>query len=373
MSPLAEPPTIAPPIFKWSECDPRDAPENSYLVAGLIPVKGCHLVIGAPKAGKSQLTAYIVACLLSGRSVFDYYNVLPDAELRILWLLLEETRFKVRDRIEANLRGMGLTEDAIAELACRFEERIVISARDKSPERPVSDMIFSVPRHSRWLLNSVSQGEYNIVIVDSLRPAHGYEENSSTEMKPVTDLMRELSEYGCGLILHHRGHANPEYARIGGDAGRGTSDLDAARDTAIHIQKGKFGDAMLIGFHHRDDAERFVAVQTTVQRNPDIFTWRRLGESEDPGAASYMLQEAVLFARIDAAAQPEDLPRLSNLKTIFGDDYRAHLCAMDQEGLIQSRKLTTGRPGQNPTMLMRPGQFTDAEWAEAEQRMREES
>ncbi len=115
MENTTQPTIIEPPLFKWSECDPRDAPASRYLVDGLIPEMGCHLIIGAPKAGKSQLAAHIVACLLSGQPVFGHYEV-AEKDTRVLWLLLEETRYKVRYRIEANLRGMGIDDSGIQAL-----------------------------------------------------------------------------------------------------------------------------------------------------------------------------------------------------------------------------------------------------------------
>lgn len=367
MEDTTQPTIIEPPLFKWSECDPRDAPPSRYLVDGLIPILGCHLIIGAPKAGKSQLTAHIVACLLSGRPVFGHYEV-TEKDMRVLWLLLEETRYKVRYRIEANLRGLGIDDSGIKALSKNLDERLIVSARDKEPSRDTRDMIFSVDRHAEWVLKAASEGEYQAIVLDSLRPAHGYEENSSTDMKPVTDFMRELSEYTCGLILHHRGHSNPDFVRAGGDAGRGTSDLDAARDTALHIQKGTFGGAMLIGVHHRDDSERFVVVQTTPDRATDTFTWERIGETEDPGIGLNLLNETKLFLIIDAASSPEDLPSLSAMKSIFGFDYKTYISSMERGGRIESRKLATGKPGQKPTLIMRPGQFNDDDWAEAEKR-----
>ncbi len=359
----------APPTFPWSHCNPKDAPENKYLVERLIPERGCHLVLGPPKSGKSQLLAHIAACFLAGEPVFGHYALSVDAEYggpTILYILTEENRFKVRERVEANLRGFGMSDEQIEHLSQGFDERISISSRDKTGNRELADTIFSVEEHKSWFLDEMRLRKYSVGVVDSLRPAHSFEENSSTAMKPVTDMMREISDYGCVLVIHHTGHASHEYSRVGGDAGRGSSDLDAARDTAIHIKKGKFGSEMLIGFHHRDDAELYVAVKTEVERNPDTTRWIWIGQSGAPGIASNLLEEATLFERIDAAKNPEDLPSLSEMKPLFGNDYRAFIGTLEQEGIVECRTFRNGQLGKNPTLLMRPGQFTDEDWTEAE-------
>lgn len=102
------PGVATPPLFKWSEADPRKAPPKTYLVDRLLPSKGTHLVIAPPKAGKSQLMAHIGACIIDGRPVFGKYEVAEEAKsARILWLMVEESRYDPRERIENNLRGFG--------------------------------------------------------------------------------------------------------------------------------------------------------------------------------------------------------------------------------------------------------------------------
>jgi hypothetical protein len=364
---------ISPPLFRWSDCEPSLAPSNEYIVNGLIRRRGTNLVLSAPKKGKSQLVAHLTACLIGDRPVFGHYEIAQGFEPRILLILTEENRFKARDRIDKNLRGLGYSASDVQQLAESFEERLLVSARDKSRGRNVEDMLFNVERHGQWLLDQVRDELYNVVVLDSLRPAHPFEENSSTAMRPVTDLMRELSEYGCGLIIHHTGHVYEGSRRSGGDAARGSSDLDAARDTAIHIGRGCFGGSMLIGFHHRDDAERFVAVETEVSKENHCVTWTRTGESEDPGAVRWLVQEAELLARIDAATRPDELPTKTQANAIFGDSYNQILATLEMEGAIVGRTFRSGGPGAPSTRFMRPGQFSNKQWEEAERRAREES
>ena len=361
-------PRHSPPIFRWSKCDPARAPKNKYIVERLIRARGANLVLSSPKKGKSQLAAHLVACALSGKPVFGAYGV-DAADLKILLLLTEENRYRVRERIVSNLLGFGLSKTKVRALGKHIEQRLFISARDKSSTRNVQDMVFSVEHHSEWLLDEARGGTYDIIVLDSLRPAHSREENSSTEMKPVTDLMREVSDYACALIVHHEGHAFAASPRLGGDAARGTSDLDAARDTAVHILDGKFGKKMVIGFHHRDAPELFVALQTTVDRKSGAVTWTLLGESDDPSEARRLMMEGGVLERVDAAQQPEGLPSLSDARRILGDSCRDVIDSWTAEGIIEERPLRTKRAGAPSKRLMRPGQFTEKQWAAAEKRL----
>ena len=104
-------PIDGPPLFTWSECDPAREQPNEYIVEGLIRRRCSNLILSPPKKGKSQLSAHIVACLVSGQPVFGCYEVDPSFEPRVLVLLTEETRFKFRARVEANLRGLAESFD----------------------------------------------------------------------------------------------------------------------------------------------------------------------------------------------------------------------------------------------------------------------
>lgn len=362
-----EPP--APPVFRWEECDPAEAEETKFLVEGLLPARGSHLLIGQPKSGKSQLLGHLVACLITGEDVFGHYEAPEGLDLEILWIMAEETRYQPRERVEANLRGLGHSEEEIRSLMPRFGEAVHVSARDNDPERSLQDVCFSIERHGEWLQGLLSNGQYDVVIVDSLRPTHRLEENSSTEMQPVTSLMRTLSSLGCFIAVHHTGHRSEGSSRYGGDAARGTSDLDAARDSAIQVREGSFGGRMLLGFHHRYEAERFVAVRTSVQEDEEgelTTRWEFLGEGEEAREAKPRLRLGELFDEIDAANDPTELPNSSWTKKIFYDGYSDELEALEEKGIIELRTLPNGKPGPNPTLVCRPRQFTDEEWEAAE-------
>ena len=64
----------------------------------------------------------------------------------------------------------------------------------------------------------------------------------------------------------------------------------------------------------------------------------------------------------------EDLPKQSDAKGLLGNEYKEALKNMELAGIIASREFKNGQPGANATLLMRPGQFCDEEWAEAEKR-----
>jgi hypothetical protein len=328
-------------------------------------------VLGPPKGGKSQLAAHLVTCLLTEHPVFGHYAIIAERPPRTLWLMAEETRYKPRMRVEANLRGFGWSDDEIGAKSEFFDEHLVISGRDNSSDRQLRDSVFSIEHHLAWLRELARSGEFDVIVLDSLRPAHEREENSSTEMLPVTSLMRELSGEVCLLILHHTGHASVDGPRLGGDAARGTTDLDAARDTAIHLRQGSFGGPMLLGFHHRDDAQAFVAVQTTADRERQLATWQRLDASDDPAEARRALAAVQLLARVDAAQGPEDLPRRTDAKNLIGNHYKEILDSLERDAVIEIRKFRTGKQGNIPQLIMRRGQFTPEQWQAAEQRAQE--
>jgi hypothetical protein len=102
---------------------------------------------------------------------------------------------------------------------------------------------------------------------------------------------------------------------------------------------------MLLGFHHRDDAQAFVAVQTTADRERQLATWQRLDASDDPAEARRALAAVQLLARVDAAQGPEDLPRRTDAKNLIGNHYNDILDSLERDAVVEIRKFHTGKQG----------------------------
>jgi KaiC/GvpD/RAD55 family RecA-like ATPase len=363
-----------PPVFKWSEVDPQNEPMYEYLVDGLLPSKGTHLLLGRPKQGKSQMAAHIVACVLSRTPVFGHYEVRTQADpVGILWIMTEETRYKPRARVEANLRGFGWDDQQIRDAAREYEDRITISARDSSMRRVApSRLVFSFEAHEEWLLRAAQSDSIDLVVIDSLRPAHGKEENSSTDMLPITRVMRELSAHTCTLITHHTGHSNAEFERVGGDASRGTTDLDAARDSAIQILRGKFGEPMVLGVYHRDDDNAYISLSTHVDRDSQSANWKYLGDFSSTAKAESTCKQGALLQRIDTAQSPTTLPSKTDAKALIGDGYLKVIQRMEGREIVEVRKVA-GPKGRPREVIARPNQFDEGTWRAAEQQAGAES
>lgn len=359
-----------PPVLPWSECDPANAPDEPDLVEGLIPARGASLLVGRPKTGKSQFLGHLVACLVTGRPVFEHYEVADPENVRILWILTEETHYRPRRRVEANLRGFGLAPEEIEKVNERIEteERILVSADDPTAKRRLRHRRFSVGRHREWLEESARDEQLSVVVLDSLRAAHRRDENSSTEMQPVTRMIRNLAVPVCFIPVHHQGYGGEEGHRSGGAAARGSSDLDAARDTAIHLRNGEFGSTLLIEFDHRHASDRFVAVETLTEGDDETptFRWKFLKEADNRQDVQHHRTRATVLRRIDEASAPGELPASSEIKDLIGDVYPQVLSQLEAEGLIERRELNSPGPGAPRKVVARPGQFSDDDWKEAE-------
>ena len=345
----------APPQFSWSEIDPRDVPDQDYLVDRILPARGCHLLVSPPKKGKSRLLAHLVACFIAGKPLFGRYEIARKLGegFRILVIMAEETPHKFRARVEANLRGFGWSEEELQ--ALDPAESIVVSGIKLEPGAEKGERWFRLPHHRKWLRQMAT--EFDLIVLDSLRPAHGRNENDSTDMKSVTDLMRELAAFTCFLIVHHTGHQDPAFKRVGADQARGTSDLDAARDTTLVIESGGFGGLVTLGVYHRDDAELHIALTTQGERHPQLARWVAEAEGSREDIKGKQRVDK-LMERIHAAKSLEELPKKSNAKGFFGDDYTKVLRALAETKMIVGvQAASKGRPGRPAILLMEPGQF----------------
>ena len=354
-----------PPLFLWSEVDPRAAPKERYLVDRIVPAQGASLVVGPPKTGKSQLMGHLVASFVARRPVFGSHEIDPDfAERgRVLWIMAEENRYKPRARVEANLRGFGWTDAEILDL--ELDNRLVVSARDPDPGAAWQDSVFSFERHRTWLLDAAR--DFDLVILDSLRPAHALDENSSQAMKPVTDVMRALACYTSFVVLHHTGHESLEYRRHGADRARGSSDLDAARDTAIVFEHGRFGGPVALGIYHRDDASLQVGLVTHADRDKKVAEWNAVCEGT-AAEVKEVLRQTDFLPMIQNASRVEELPSMTVAKTHFGKDYKETVRKLVNRGIVKAIRRKSPGPGAPSIALMLPGQFPDVDIVNLEER-----
>jgi len=188
-------------------------PEESWVINGLLPVKGIALLAAEGGVGKSTLAAQLCAGLSCGRGFFGF-----DAGTAIPTLFLE---------------AEGSRE--------RFVERIGVALSNL--QIPAADLPFFVqPKTWRPSLNGTTCDTIRccgarLVILDTIGLFERFDENSATDFKAlVINPLRKLGdETGAAfLLIHHQG--KPNEMRKGRHKIRGTSAFVDDVDVAMRLE-----------------------------------------------------------------------------------------------------------------------------------------
>lgn len=188
-------------------------PEESWVINGLLPVRGIALLAAEGGVGKSTLAAQLCAGLSAGRGFFGF-----DAGTAIPTLFLE---------------AEGSRE--------RFVERIGVALAHL--EIPPGELpLYVQPKAWRPSLTGTTADTIRVcgarlVILDTIGLFERFDENSATDFKAIVinPLRRLGEETGAAfLLIHHQG--KPSEMRKGRHKIRGTSAFVDDVDVAMRLE-----------------------------------------------------------------------------------------------------------------------------------------
>lgn len=184
----------------------KEFPAPVPLIEGVIPSEGCGWIAGEEKLGKSFYALEEAICLALGLPVCGKFNV-PQRQ-RVLFIEEEDSPQRVKDRIDALLRGHGKDPDdpaVRAELDKWFRVAVWSNFSLDDP-----DMVLSLDK-------TLDEFKPRVVYFDALRKMTTRDLNSQQEASKLVNMLDDLRrKHGCVFrILHHyrKGQAHGRMAR----------------------------------------------------------------------------------------------------------------------------------------------------------------
>lgn len=185
----------------------------SYLVAPIIPSAGLVLLHGKREVGKTQLALTLALSVMSGSPFLGLYDTTPGPAL-LFQVDMQPTM--TQDRVRK------LPESGLAVLTS--PARVDIITQKISPSPALRDAQALRP---------------SIVIIDSLRKIHDYDENDSNAPTRVYSACRDLFP-GSTIVLIHHDRKDGEFTDPAGDeAFRGSGAWLDEPDTGLHLVRTK--------------------------------------------------------------------------------------------------------------------------------------
>ncbi len=239
-------------------------PPIEYLVDGMISRKTITLWTGSDGTAKTFLIQNMaVAVATGGQFLGRRCQRAP-----VLYLDYENPSFAVRERLDLMAGG------SIAGL------KVWGTWLEQQPPQIGNELMLTIAKETKPL-----------IIVDPFRYAHGAEENDSTEMMAVMQMLRYCAAAGGAVIIVH----HP--AKSEGSMGRGSSAIKGAVDVAflqelsdesglitLKCSKNRFGERMIVTVRPDYDEGTFEVTDSPAftKRSGDMETLRKTIE-EHPG------------------------------------------------------------------------------------------
>lgn len=202
--------------------DPNMVEEAKQWLIEDLWLKGkINAVAGFEKSGKSRLVNWLLCGMAGGRSTLGLSAT--GATQRILYLCGEETIGEVNKRFRDYSTLQGVPHDV---LQLEFIEAAAMRL-DLKPQRD-------------WLKEKLLDESFTMLVADPLRRLHAADEDKSTQMAPILNDLRSLSNRHniSILLIHHTAKINDEtdMSRMA-NWFRGSTDVAAILDTGQYVDR----------------------------------------------------------------------------------------------------------------------------------------
>lgn len=204
-------------------------PPPVWVVPGLIP-EGTHLLVAAPKIGKSWFVLQLACAAATGGQVLEAIRV---NQRPVLYLALEDSE----RRLQSRMKALGFTVEMLDGAPLYLMPYL-----DASAELTTKEFI--------------ERNENALVIIDTLGrtrdPGHGSRNQYQEEYAEVARYVGYTKENpgACIIFVHHTNKGNGEGDFLG--AVSGTQGLAGAADATLHISRDRGSDTATLRVTGRD-------------------------------------------------------------------------------------------------------------------------
>lgn len=240
-------------VLTLGEIFEMELPENKWIVEKLVPDLGITAISGIPGAYKSWLSVYLAKCICQQRMIFGEFNVEKGA---VLIVDLENSIRIIRDRLEL--------------LGLKGEEGLFYWK---------GGFCIDDEGDFKRLKSVVESKKIKLVVFDSLVRIHDGDENDARAMSAVFKRLKELPEMGVSVIFLHHSRKKSFNNRGGaGESMRGSSDILAAIDSHLLLEKTKDGVKVTQTKLRQDEAVKPFSLRVV---NEEGFDFEYTGEVEE--------------------------------------------------------------------------------------------
>lgn len=309
-APESDPPGQAcwsgPRVFTAAELLAREMPPPRWAVEGLLP-EGLSLLAGKPKQGKSWMSLGLAVAITGGGRALGR---LPATEGEVLYLALEDTARRLKDRLQRLLAG--------------------------APPSSRLTVTTEWPRLGDGGLNALEEWltarpETRLVVIDTLarvRPARaGNGDRYAEDYQVMAEMKAVADRHQTAILLVH--HLRKMSADDPFDTVSGTTALTGAADAALVLQRRRGQAEAGLFLTGRDVEERELALHWDAAR----CTWTLTGTAEE---ARRSQERTAILQVLAASAAPLTPKEVAERLQKPQDAVRRLMWRMEKQGELVS-------------------------------------
>jgi len=196
-------------------------PNLTWLIDRQLPHPGMLLLEGPPKSGKSFLAFHLARNISQGKPFLGWAT----KQSKVLYLQFDTSELIWRERLQ-KIQSSGVDLSG--------------SLYTVHPDDMLLPINILNPQHYEWLRKVVTDCDPELVILDVFREIHSADENDSTHMKVVGDMLISIFR-GRSLILVHHSKKIPDdvFEPDPAQVARGSSYLTGKVDALWLLYKNK--------------------------------------------------------------------------------------------------------------------------------------
>ncbi|MCC6323467.1 AAA family ATPase [Candidatus Nomurabacteria bacterium] len=200
----------------WSigEIFVHDFGSDEWLVESLVSKQGVTVLSGNPGDFKTWVTIHIALCVSRHIPVFGKFKTIQGAVL----IINEEDHLRT---IKKRLELLGAKD---ADNLYYFSQSGIKVDNDKALDS---------------IIRVIREKEIKFVVLDSLVRIHGQEENDAKGMSKVFSSLQKIIAEGASILFTHHHRKQQAHEKVTGQSMRGSSDILAAVDCHITIEKNR--------------------------------------------------------------------------------------------------------------------------------------
>ena len=209
--------------------DPLDVVIADGAAGAVLPIDGKGLISGAPGVGKTNLLLSLGRCLAEGSTFLGLPIPQPR---RVLYLALEGSKRGLRKRMAKIWDGVP------TDVRSRFHlAHLQLNVGDEADLEKLHALLDDV--------------RPDVLIIDPLRDAHSGDENSSQDVKRLTEVLDGIiARHHCALIAAHHERKRSPFAKrdaVGTDRVRGSTALTGWFSFCLSIEGAQRVPDKLLG------------------------------------------------------------------------------------------------------------------------------